>query len=167
MSDLVLLAALAKGPAYGYALKKTAGLVFGSGELHNNVVYPALKRFVRNGWVDRSRVPGERGQQRKLYRITAAGRKHLLERIASFSGQEEHDEGAFLLRVTFFDALPAKARASLLAARRSFLNARAAELRQLEKTTRPRSFGLLTLRRVQSRIRDEVRWIQRLETSTA
>jgi hypothetical protein len=40
-------------------LKKTEGLIFG-GAMHNNVIYPSLKRFVRNGWVEQSTVPGDR-----------------------------------------------------------------------------------------------------------
>jgi len=82
MNELVLLAALLKGPAYGYALKKTAGLIFGSKALHSNLVYPSLKKFVKNGWVEQTnKTQGERGQERKQYRITAAGTQHLLERL--------------------------------------------------------------------------------------
>jgi hypothetical protein len=62
MTDLVLLSALLGGPAYGYALKRTAGLIFGNGVLHNNVVYPLLKKFVASGWVEQTTVPGDRGQ---------------------------------------------------------------------------------------------------------
>ena len=65
MNDLVLLAAMLAGPAYGYALKRTAGLIFGAGAMHNNVIYPALKKFVHNGWVSQLSVPGDRGHQRK------------------------------------------------------------------------------------------------------
>src|SRR6516162_9816350 len=91
MYDLVLLTALLGGPAYGYALKKTAGLIFGDGELHNNVIYPSLKKFVRNGWVGQSSVPGDRGQQRKQYRITAFGRRYLLEQVGKFGDHEGGD----------------------------------------------------------------------------
>jgi DNA-binding PadR family transcriptional regulator len=55
MNDLVLLAALLRQPAYGYALKKIAGLIFGNGAMHNNVVYPLLKKFTQNGWVEQTR----------------------------------------------------------------------------------------------------------------
>ena len=86
--DLILLAALLRGPAYGYALKKTAGFIFGGSALHNNVVYPSLKKFMRNGWVQQTAVPGERGQQRKQYRITRAGRQQLLAQLGSFGDRE-------------------------------------------------------------------------------
>src|ERR1700721_7627 len=106
MNDLVILTALLGGPAYGYALKKTAGLIFGNGALHNNVIYPSLKKFVQNGWVEQSRGPGDRGQQRKQYRSTAAGKKYLLGQIGTLDQHEAGDEGAFLLRVALFDVLP-------------------------------------------------------------
>src|SRR3974390_742137 len=110
MYDLVLLTPLLGGPAYGYALTKTAGLIFGGGEMHNNVIYPSLKKFVRNGWVEQSSVPGDRGQQRKQYRLTAIGRKYLLEQVGTFEEQEASNEGAFLLRLALFDLLPPKKR---------------------------------------------------------
>src|SRR5437762_1550826 len=106
MNDLVLLAALLRGAAYGYALKKTAGLIFGGAAMHNNIIYPLLKKFMRNGWVIQTSVQGDRGQQRKQYRITAAGRKYLLEQLAVFGDREASDEGVFLFRVALFDVLP-------------------------------------------------------------
>lgn len=164
MNDLVILTALLPGPAYGYALKKTAGLIFGNAAMHNNVVYPALKRFVRNGWVEQTIVPGDRGQQRKQYRITAAGRKHLLDQIGSFTEQEARDEGAFLLRLVFFDVLSRKTREAIIVARRAFLAARSAELSQLQERMDAQSLGALALSRVQDRVKDELRWIRQIES---
>jgi DNA-binding PadR family transcriptional regulator len=163
MNDLILLAALMGGPAYGYALKKTAGLIFGHAALHNNIVYPSLQRFVRQGWVDLTIVPGDRGQRRKQYRITAAGKQHLRNELTAFSEQQAGDEMAFLLRVAFFDGLSPKPRARIIAARKSFLAARAAELVQLQGLARPRSFSRVAVERVQQRIGDELRWIRRIE----
>src|ERR1700721_2236193 len=74
MNDLVILTALLGGPAYGYALKKTAGLIFGNGALHNNVIYPALKKFVKTGWGDRLGWRGARGRTRSRTRSPRAGR---------------------------------------------------------------------------------------------
>jgi DNA-binding PadR family transcriptional regulator len=163
MNDLVLLTALSGGPAYGYALKKTAGLIFGSGAMHNNIVYPSLKRFVRNGWVEQTTVPGDRGQERKQYRITAQGRRHLLEQIGTFGEDDARDEGAFLLRLALFDLLPAAKRSTIIAARKSFLTMRSTELSQLRDAAKPTSFPNMALRRVQQRVRDELRWIRQIE----
>jgi DNA-binding PadR family transcriptional regulator len=163
MNDLILLAALLGGPAYGYALKKTAGLIFGSKAMHPNVVYPSLKRFVQSGWVDQGSTPGDRGQTRKQYRITAAGRKYLLEQVGKFDEQDASDDGAFLFRVALFDALPKQNRQSILSARKQFLTSRSHQLAELRQTAHPRSFGDIALERVQTLVQNELLWIKRLE----
>ncbi len=163
MNDLVLLAALVRGPAYGYELKKTAGLIFGTGAMHNNVVYPSLKRFMQNGWVEQATVPGDRGQQRKQYRVTAAGRKYLLEQLGTFDKAEAADAGAFLLRLAFFDMLPAPRREATLAARKAYLTSRAEQFAQLWSSTPYGSFGAVALARVENLVKDGLRWIRGLE----
>ena len=45
MIDLIILASLLDGPKHGYALKKQAGMIFNHSQLHNNLVYPLLRRF--------------------------------------------------------------------------------------------------------------------------
>lgn len=167
MNDLVLLAALLGGPAYGYALKRTAGLIFGSGAMHNNIVYPSLKRFVRNSWVKQTSVAGDRGQQRKQYSITPAGRKYLLEQLASFDEREAADDGAFLLRVAFFGILPKEKCQAIVAARKSFLTSRAGELSELGGMVTSGSFWAIALDRVQTLVAHELRWITRLEQTLA
>jgi DNA-binding PadR family transcriptional regulator len=163
MTDLVILAALLGGPAYGYALKRTAGLIFGRGVLHNNVVYPLLRRFVEAGWVEQNTVPGERGQTRKQYRITAAGRDYLIGQLSTFTEQDASDDGAFLFRVAFFDALPKQRRREILEARRLFLNSRAEELASLSREMNGKSFGAVALDRVRALVEDEVQWVRALE----
>jgi DNA-binding PadR family transcriptional regulator len=163
MNDLVLLGALLRGPVYGYALKQTAGRIFGTGTIHNNVIYPSLKKFMQNGWVEQATVQGDRGQQRKQYSLTPAGRTSLIEQLGAFGDQEAGDEGAFLLRVALFGVLPKRKREAIVAARKSHLISRAAELSELRKETKPRSFGAAALERVQFRVKDELRWIHQIE----
>jgi DNA-binding PadR family transcriptional regulator len=163
MNELVLLAALLRSPAYGYALKETAGLIFGSRAMHPNVVYPLLKKFMQNGWVEQSSTPGDRGQTRKQYRITAPGKKYLLEQLSTFGEQDAADDGAFLFRVAFFDAFPKEKRRAILASRTLFLTSRSAQLAELREATQPRSFGGIALDRVLGLVQDELRWIHKLE----
>ena len=163
MTDLIVLAALMRGPAYGYRLKRTAGLIFGSASIHPNVVYPMLKKFARRGWVAQRSAPGERGQTRKQYRITAAGTKHLVEQLQVFGERDAADDGAFLLRVAFFDALPTPARTAIITARESFLKARSAQLSQLWAETRPGSFAAVALGRVRAQVQNDLRWLRKVE----
>jgi DNA-binding PadR family transcriptional regulator len=133
--------------------------------MHNNVIYPSLKRFVRNGWVEQTTVPGDRGQERKQYRITAQGRRHLLEQAGTFGEDDARDEGAFLLRLALFDFLPARKRRAIVAARKSFLTMRSEELSQLRDAAEPRSFPKMALSRVQQHVRDELRWMRQIEAN--
>jgi DNA-binding PadR family transcriptional regulator len=61
MTDLILLALLLARPKHGYQLKREAGLLLGQEMLHNNLVYPLLRRFMKHRWVSRKTGPGQRG----------------------------------------------------------------------------------------------------------
>jgi DNA-binding PadR family transcriptional regulator len=131
MNDLLLLATLLAGPQHGYALKKRIGQLTGHGEMHNNLVYPLLKRFVGAGWVSRRTVPGERGQTRERYALTREGRQELLRRLGEFTEKDAASEDAFHLRVGLFAILDAKSRARILAGREKWLKQRDQVLQNL------------------------------------
>src|ERR1700758_1557 len=105
MNDLLLLALLLDGPKYGYQLKREAGWMMGHEPLHNNIVYPMLRRFLDKEWVNRKAVPGQRGQTRQQYALTAEGKRSLIERLSQFSEADASVEAAFHLRVGLFAAL--------------------------------------------------------------
>jgi len=113
MNDLLMLAMMLDGPKYGYQLKREAGWIMGQ-ELHNNLVYPMLRRFLDDKWVSKKSVPGERGQTRQQYILTAEGRRKLFERLNAFSDGDAASEGAFHLRVGLFPALQPQARDATL-----------------------------------------------------
>ena len=117
MTDLIVLALLLDGPRHGYRIKQDAGIILGSGELHNNLVYPLLRRFTNQKWVTKKTVPGERGQRRLQYSITTLGREVLLEQLRNFSETDAHSPEAFRARVGFFDLLGLAERETILAAR--------------------------------------------------
>jgi PadR family transcriptional regulator, regulatory protein PadR len=75
--DGLLLAALARGPAHGYAIIEL--LRTGSGgafDLREGTVYPALHRMEEAGLVT-SRWGREGGRRRRVYAVTATGRREL------------------------------------------------------------------------------------------
>jgi DNA-binding PadR family transcriptional regulator len=79
--DLLLLATLARtGPAHGYALigalRDRSGGAF---DLPEGTVYPALHRLERDGCVS-SRWSTDQPRRRRVYELTAAGRKALAAR---------------------------------------------------------------------------------------
>ena len=78
--DGMLLAALAAGPAHGYVvietLREASGGTF---DLPEGTVYPALHRLERSGLIA-SRWSRVAGRRRRVYSLTAKGRRALDER---------------------------------------------------------------------------------------
>ena len=131
MNDLLLLSTLLNGPKHGYALKKQIALITGHGEMHNNLVYPLLKRFVANGWVSNRETAGERGQTRELYALTTKGRREIVSRLSEFSPKTASSAEAFSFRVGLFEILEPTIRSRILEARAKWLQERAKKLSSL------------------------------------
>jgi DNA-binding PadR family transcriptional regulator len=163
MNDLIVLTALLPGTSYGYAIKKTAGRAFGYSELHSNMVYPLLRKFVEQGWVEQSIKPGERGQQRKQYRLTPSGRAELRRRLERFDAEAAGDRGAFLLRVSLFGVLSPATRHDVLEKRRAYVERRLEQLRSLESQARSSRFGSLVLSFSLSGMEHELAWLEEVE----
>jgi PadR family transcriptional regulator, regulatory protein PadR len=76
--DLLILKALARGPAHGYGiaqfLKSVSDDVLRVGE---SSLYPALQRLLLNGWVKAAWGASENNRRARYYTLTAAGRKQL------------------------------------------------------------------------------------------
>ena len=141
MNDLLLLANLLGGPLHGYALKKRAGLITGNPAMHNNLVYPLLRRFVREGWVKQKKAAGQRGQTRVVYSLTPAGRSELVRRLSQFGEAEARSADEFQLRVGLFGFLEPRGREGILWQRKNYLEKREAHLGDTVKIveTRPMS----------------------------
>jgi len=79
-STPIVLAILAEGDSYGYAiLQRVKELSGGRLEWTDGMLYPVLHRLSRLGLVESRWEVAESGRRRKYYRITADGRKHLAE----------------------------------------------------------------------------------------
>ena len=162
MNDLIVLAILLAGPQHGYALKKRAGLVMGNRELHNNIIYPMLERFIKRGWVSRREAEGERGQTRQVYSLTSAGRKALIEHLSEFDLKHALSENEFHLRVGLFELLPPDSRDHILQARSAVLRERDEHLKSLRAAERLSGYNaeVVVFRRQQ--IESELKWIRKL-----
>jgi DNA-binding PadR family transcriptional regulator len=161
MIDLIILANLVDGPKHGYALKKQAGMVFAQAELHNNLVYPLLRRFTSQGWVTKKSAPGERGQTRQQYALTPAGRRALLDRLNAFDEKQAHSAEELLVRVGLFELLEPATRQRILEARQQVLTRREehfARLQQMELG----AYGSEVVGFLRQRVKDELNWLRRL-----
>jgi DNA-binding PadR family transcriptional regulator len=157
-----MLAMMLDGPKYGYQLKREAGWIMGQGELHNNLVYPMMRRFLEEGWVNKKAVPGERGQTRQQYALTAEGRHHLFDRLNAFSDADAASEEAFRLRVGVFPGLRPQAREAVLSGRENYLQGRDGKLAALERNMDLGKFGGEIVGYMRSQITMELEWIGRL-----
>ena len=114
--EILILRRLRSGPAHGYELRKrveqTTGVV-----LHNNSLYPALKRFEEAGAVTKTAQPQDGRPPRLVYTLTEVGHELLHDMLADFPPEQAADEGEFLARLGQFSLLSATERAVVLAAR--------------------------------------------------
>ncbi|MGA8144813.1 MAG: helix-turn-helix transcriptional regulator [Candidatus Acidiferrales bacterium] len=162
MNDLLLLSILLAGPQHGYALKKRAGLITGQAAMHNNVVYPLLRRFVAEKWVRQRKAAGQRGQTRQMYSLTPRGRRVLVERLGTFGDAEARSAEAFHLRVGLFELLPQAVRADILERRKTYLEEGGAKFARLEAAMDLGRFGKEVVGFLRERTRAELAWIDRL-----
>jgi DNA-binding PadR family transcriptional regulator len=162
MTDLIVLGMLLAGPQHGYRLKQSAGMIFGQRELHNNIVYPLLRRFMASKWVTKKTVPGERGQNRQQYAITALGRQVLLDRIRNFTEQDARSEDEFRVRVGFFSLLAAEDRDRILQLRTAALGSRDQVLSNLQSAMELDDYAGEVVRFLREQTAIERDWIARL-----
>ena len=75
----LVLAILAEGDSYGYAiLRRVSELSGGHLQWTDGMLYPVLHRLERQGLVAARWGTSEHGRRRKYYRITAAGSEQLV-----------------------------------------------------------------------------------------
>jgi DNA-binding PadR family transcriptional regulator len=79
-STPLVLAILAEGDSYGYAiLKRVRELSGGELEWTDGMLYPVLHRLEKAGLVEARWDQADSGRKRKYYRVTEAGREQLAE----------------------------------------------------------------------------------------
>lgn len=164
MNDLLILACLLDGPQHGYALKNRIGTITGHGAMHNNLVYPLLKRFVAASWVRRRKAAGQRGQTRELYSLTAKGKQALLSRLAAFSEKDAASGDAFRLRVGLFGVLSQEDWTKILDLRAKWLERRAETLAAIRETMTLDQWAGETVRFLQDQAKAERKWLEHLRT---
>jgi len=87
----IVLAVLARQPAYGYEITSQLRDQ-GFSDLVEGTVYALLIRIEQRGFVDVEKVPSEKGPPRKVYSLNTQGRAQLDEFWRSWSFLSEHIE---------------------------------------------------------------------------
>ncbi|MFI5907578.1 PadR family transcriptional regulator [Dactylosporangium sp. NPDC051541] len=164
--DIVILSHLQRGPVHGYELKRNVSATTAYA-LHNNTLYPALKRFEEAGAVTKTAETQEGKPPRHVYALTDLGRELLHDMLAELPAERAGDEPEFLTRLGQFEHLTTEERRRVLDARAEALRRQAGHLRELgEKTARrPREhrWGELVVAELGERIERELAWIARLQ----
>ena len=93
-STPIVLAILAEGDSYGYAiLKRVRELSQGRMEWTDGMLYPVLHRLERLGYVKARWEVSQSGRRRKYYRITSQGRAQLAEQRRQWQAVDETLQG--------------------------------------------------------------------------
>ena len=113
---ILILRRLRGGPAHGYELRKrveeTTGFV-----LHNNSLYPALRRFEEAGAVTKTSEPQDGRPARLVYTLTEVGQDLLHDMLADLPAEQAGDEAEFMARLGQFAEINSAERAGILASR--------------------------------------------------
>ena len=161
--EILILRRLRSGPAHGYELRKrveqTTGVV-----LHNNSLYPALKRFEEAGAVTTAAQPQDGRPPRLVYTLTEVGHELLHDMLADFPPDQAADEGEFLARLGQFSLLNPAERAAVLVARTRAVQAQLAHLTTMRDlaTTHGERWGELATAELIRRHEHELAWLAEL-----
>ena len=105
--DVLVLKALSWGPMYGYAVSYWIRSVTDEAlELQEGVLYPALHRLERKGWIDSEWGSSENNRRAKYYSLTRLGRKQLQLELSTW----ERFASAVMRRSSAFSRQVAKGR---------------------------------------------------------
>lgn len=159
--DILILRHLRQRPAHGYELRKRVEAITGV-LLHNNSLYPALKRFEEAGAVVKTAEPQEGRPPRHVYEITDVGRELLHDMLAELPAEAAGDDTEFLARVGQFTLLAPDERTAILDARDAALRDRVAHLERVVERARDEPWGERVTRELIRRAKAERTWLARL-----
>jgi PadR family transcriptional regulator, regulatory protein PadR len=84
--DLLVLRTLLFGPLHGYAIATAIRDSSGAAlNIEFGSLYPALKRLELKGLISAKWETSEHNRRARVYRLTAAGRKHLRQETSEWS----------------------------------------------------------------------------------
>ena len=162
--DIVILSHLQRGPVHGYELKRKVSQTTAYA-LHNNTLYPALRRFEEAGAVTKTAETQAGRPPKHVYQLTDLGRELLHDMLADLSPEQAADENEFLTRVGQFEHLTPGERRGILAARQQALGVQKSHMHDLaERSARAgnHEWGRLVVTELADRVDRELAWIERL-----
>ncbi|HLK01448.1 MAG TPA: PadR family transcriptional regulator [Streptosporangiaceae bacterium] len=158
--EILILRRLFAGPAHGYELRKRVEATTGF-TLHNNTLYPALKRFEEAGAVTRTTEAQAGRPPRLIYQLTDTGRALLRDMLADLPVEQAADESEFMTRLGQFSLLSTSQRRSVLAARIEAVGGRLEHLREMRKQADEHGerWGVIVTDELARRAERELDWL--------
>lgn len=78
--DLLIMKVVALGPIHGYGIAQRIRQISKEAlQVQQGSLYPALHRLEKRGWLQSVWRESENGRQAKFYRLSAKGRRQLVE----------------------------------------------------------------------------------------
>jgi DNA-binding PadR family transcriptional regulator len=161
--EILILRRLRSGPAHGYELRKrveeTTGVV-----LHNNSLYPALRRFEEAGAVTKVAEPQQGRPPRLVYTLTEVGHELLHDMLADLPPEQAVYEEEFMARLGQFSLLAPAEREAVLAVRAQAVRGRLAHLTVMRDKAADSGerWGVLVTRELIRRHERELSWLAEL-----
>jgi DNA-binding PadR family transcriptional regulator len=161
--EILILRRLRSGPAHGYELRKrveqTTGVV-----LHNNSLYPALRRFEEAGAVTKAAEPQDGRPARLVYTLTEVGQELLHDMLAELPAEQAAEPGEFMARLGQFSLIDPTERARVLASRAHAVNAQLAHYRTMRELAKAggERWGALATAELIRRHEQELAWLREL-----
>lgn len=82
--ELMILQSLSWRPMHGYALaQRLSDISEDYLQIEEGSLYPALQRMLKNGWLETKMGVSARNRPVRIFKVTAAGKKHLEQELAS------------------------------------------------------------------------------------
>ena len=83
--DLLILKAVSLEPMHGWGIsQRIQQMSSGVLEVNQGSLYPALHRVVKRGWLDASWGTSENNRRARFYRLTAVGKRQLVQETATW-----------------------------------------------------------------------------------
>ncbi|WP_067620602.1 PadR family transcriptional regulator [Alicyclobacillus acidiphilus] len=163
-ADILILGELLSGPKHGYEIKKDVQRALGEGfELNNNLLYPALRRFLETGAISKQVIKAEGKPDRNVYILTDEGERRFYELIRDFPAKSAANSIDFLVRVAFFDRLDPDVAQGILQTRQDVLWKQLEFCRDIETVHSELAWAMEVVRFQITQIESELAWIDELK----
>ncbi len=133
---MTCLGVLALGPASGYEIRKAfeEGPFSHFAEGGYGSIYPALTKLTKEGLVDGHKEEQDKRPNKKIYRITEAGRQMLLSSLATTQPADDKIKSDLLFILFFADFLPQEHIAKAIDARIDWYREKLQHMRECVET---------------------------------